>query len=219
MNIIHQYEFKGKTFLAAENDVFQGSPNPSIGTFLDETNIRDKFWNINPGDVIIDIGAQFGSYTLTACALGGFVYALEPNPNVFPHLVYNLTINNWLNSSAKPFCLGAWDEERLVSETEYAPHSTITDKWPMMPIDKLVANENILKLDWMKVDVEGAEIHVLQGSRGTITRFKPKLIVECHQFVDKTLVDQVMNFLKSLGVDYQFDPVPYHSVIELFASI
>ena len=53
--------------------------HPSWWSFMDELRVREEWWHIKPGDVVLDIGADFGSYTLSALAQGAAsVYAWSP---------------------------------------------------------------------------------------------------------------------------------------------
>jgi hypothetical protein len=68
---------------------------------------------------------------------------------------------------------------------------------------------------WMKLDVEGAEVHVLQGAKETIKRYRPKLLIENHLFVKRTLEQDVRDLL--LSWDYrEVATHPYHSVSHSF---
>lgn len=73
---IRTISFKGKEF-----KIIKGSTHPdySFDTFdKEEHEFRNKYWNIQDGDVVFDIGSSYGSYALTACAAGAEkVYAFE----------------------------------------------------------------------------------------------------------------------------------------------
>ena len=76
----------------------------SYETFDDETAVRLELWTVGPGDVVFDIGAAYGSYTLTALAMGASrVYAWAPQGHpVGPademeadYLEASLALNGW----------------------------------------------------------------------------------------------------------------------------
>src|SRR5271157_2433933 len=48
-------------------------------TFEDEKEVRERHWHFSPGDVVLDVGPAFGSYTLTAAIQGASVIAFEPS--------------------------------------------------------------------------------------------------------------------------------------------
>jgi FkbM family methyltransferase len=216
MGKIHMFEFKGKPFKVLECNDFPGCPNPSIFTFQDEASVREKFWNIKPKEVVLDVGAAFGSYTLTACALGGIVYPFEPRRDVYKALVENLKINGFLGKTAFPLNVALWDEEATISEKSYAPHSKVEEFFTATTMDKVV-EELKIKVNWVKIDVDGAELNVIKGGTKTIAKFKPKMLIECHQFI-RNFVPEVEGLLRSLYEGYRFVEEPYHAVVHVFAA-
>jgi FkbM family methyltransferase len=199
--------FKGKEFKIAKG---QTHPDYSFDTFdKEEHEFRDKYWNIKEGDVVMDIGSSYGSYALTACAVGAEkVYAFEPEKTVFVDLVQNIKINNWENKCI-PMNIGIWSSESVVDMKKYAPHwpeYTITSLYNVNTVDCIAAVRGITKLDWIKLDVEGAEIHALRGALSTIERFKPNLIIECHTFLDAKIDQKCKNLLSAI-IDYDFEDV------------
>lgn len=195
--------FRGHSFQVAKGTLH---PEYSLYTFTDEErDIREMCWNIREGDVVVDVGASYGSYTLTACAAGATVVAFEPEQLVFYDLVVNVKLNGWLNTRCFPLNLGLWDSPGLVNMKSYAPHwpsHTISGDYRLVTLDDWALDHKLERLDWLKVDVEGAEEHVLRGGAKTIQRFRPKMLVECHVFLDPHLKDRVVSLLRSIHSDY-----------------
>ena len=69
-------------------------------------------------------------------------------------------------------------------------------------IDAYARENNLPSVDFIKLDVEGAELDVLQGATSTIARFKPILAISAYHKVDDFWV--LMNFVKSIRPDYEF---------------
>jgi len=69
-------------------------------------------------------------------------------------------------------------------------------KVPAKPLDKIVEELGISNVSWIKVDVEGAEYEVLQGSKKIIEQHRPKIIAECT--MKQTAV---LQFMEELGYD------------------
>lgn len=207
--------FKGKNFTVAKGTVH---PEFSYFTFENEEHdFRDKYWNIKENDVVFDIGASYGAYALTACAMGATVYAFEPEKTICIDLLRNVVINNW-----KEKCIvsgmGLWSEYGLVNMKDYAPHwpeQTISEKYIVDTIDNIVQKQNISKIDWIKIDVEGAEEHVIKGAIKSIAKFKPKLIIECHTFLDNELPVKIKNLLSEW---YTFEEIDRPPCIILLAT-
>ena len=161
---------------------------------------------LSKGDVFIDIGAHIGKYSfLSAKKVGanGKVIAVEPNPIAFKALKsgikenrlanvipLNIAVSN--NNAIIQFYLfrSSVGSGMKVSEGSY---NTIFVK--SMTLDTLV---NILKLNrvnFIKIDVEGAELEVLMGAMNTLINYKPQLIIEVWDINFKN----VTAFLRKIG--------------------
>jgi FkbM family methyltransferase len=212
-----EQSFKGKSFIVSRGDIH---PEYSYYTFeQEEHNFRDKYWNIKEGDVVFDAGASYGSYTLTAGAMGAYVYSFEPEPTVFCDLVKNITLNGW-QGKCYPFNEGLYSEETNINMKSYAPHwpdLAISQDYHMTTLDKFMQDYNICKLDWMKIDVEGVEENVITGGINSIRKYKPKMIIECHNFLNPKISENVKELLLSLG-DYEFEEIPRDTCLMLYAS-
>lgn len=215
---IKEQSFRGHSF-----KVCRGTTHPeySYHTFeLEEHDFRDKYWNIKNGDVVIDIGASYGSYSLSACAMGATVYCFEPEKTVFVDLVNNVIINGW-ETKCFPSNIGLWSYKTSVDMKQYAPHwpqATITSLYNVETIDNIVEDNRLDKLNWMKIDVEGAEVHVVQGGLKAIQKFKPNLIIECHTFLNAKLKDSVKELLSSV-CNYEYEEIDRDPCIMLLAKV
>lgn len=182
-------------------------PQYSIDTFTaDEKPFREQYWDVQLGDVVVDAGASYGAYALSAAASGAsFVVALEPEPSVFVDLVRNAEANDWhyQKSTGEGFrakACGLWDSECMLSMKTYAPHwpqQTITTDYEMISLDGWFWRT---RLDWLKLDVEGAEVRALTGAKRTLAKFKPKCIIEVHQFLSPDLLPQCRAILDECGI-------------------
>lgn len=213
-------EIKVQSFKNKEFIVVKGSTHPeySFHTFeREECDFRDKYWNIKEGDVVFDIGSSYGSYALTACAMGAKVYAFEPEPTVFAGLVDNINANKWKDKCTANN-IGIYSSSNIIDMKSYAPHwpaHTITCDYRTDTIDHFCQENKISKLDWMKIDVEGVEVHAIKGGLETLKALKPKLIIECHIFLDTTIVDQIKNILSDI---YTFEEIDRNPCIMLIGN-
>lgn len=199
----------GQTF-----NIVEGKTHPaySLNCFDEEREFREKYWRTEPGQVVIDAGAAYGSYTLPALALGATVYAFEPEPTVRRDLARNVAANNW-QGRGHVLRLGLWDAATVVNMYDYAPHwpaGTITEPFDMVRLDDW-ASGTIDRLDWLKMDIEGAEERAIRGGLETIERFKPRLVIECHTFIDATLPEKIRAMLPG----YTFVEVPREPCVML----
>lgn len=156
---------------------------------------------VGPGSVCLDVGAAAGLYTVALSQLVGPTgQVLSVEPLTFAHPVWTRILHARANGNVRHRALAlgvepgtcrmsvpvgrygpvtgrsflAWRTNGLGSNTEFANHIEVVVEVDTM--DHLCAD--LPRLDFVKIDVEGAELHVLEGGRDTIERLRPKLLVE-----------------------------------------
>jgi FkbM family methyltransferase len=153
---------------------------------------------VRPGMVALDVGANVGAYsTLLGRWVGatGAVFAFEPAPRVFDGLVRHIEINGLTgivrpiaaavggSSTTAPFLVAdSAGESRLAASSPQPPASGLrTISVQVTTIDEFCAREHLAP-DFIKIDVEGAELSALRGARETIRarRGHLALFVEMH---------------------------------------
>lgn len=183
--------------------------------FDDEREIRDRHWRIEPGQVVMDIGCHIGSYSIPALTAGAVVYAVDPCE---PRLARLRQF--WDGDPARLITVtralaeeGGYTAEFRASlaHAAYAEfHAPAGARFSTL--DGLAAEYGIARLDWVKIDVEGAELGVLRGGLETLARFRPALLIEAH--------DKVYKFVAAMdserrchdllaGLGYEIEVVPY----------
>jgi FkbM family methyltransferase len=197
--------------------------HPSWWSFSDELETRELWWDIKPGDVVADVGADFGSYTLSALAQGaGRVYAWSPP---FKHPTEPLECATLWGSAR----LNGWQDRLSLTATglwSQAGHLTVTD-WNKLgeftagPVDRPGAlasfavhtldSMNLPKLDFLKCDTEGAEMEVFTGAEQTIRRCKPRILFENHVHIDPDCEAKCRAFLEPMGYRW-VGTRPHHSI-------
>jgi FkbM family methyltransferase len=140
------------------------------------------------GQVVLDIGAHIGKYTLkTAKSVGaeGKVIAVEGNPNNFRILKKNVELNNLHNVLL--LNLVAWNKECILRlfNGKCAGWNSAKIDWNLgwyevnaRPLDRVIEECGVDRVDLIKIDVEGAEWEVLVSIKETISKSKPKIVVE-----------------------------------------
>jgi FkbM family methyltransferase len=143
--------------------------------------------NITAEDTFLDIGANFGFYSLLAASKGARVHAFEPFPSTFALLEKNKRPNMTLHKVAISDKSGSakmkehyWPGHNDIAEDGTVPISTIT-------LDSLALAPTVIK-----IDVEKHEVAALKGGWNTITTYKPKIVMEYDSFEAPTM-------LKSIG--------------------
>lgn len=139
---------------------------------------------LRPGMVVIDAGANIGWYTLAmARAVGpsGLVYAFEPADEELTRLRSNVRLNELENVRIKPLALAENEGWATLSDTLDAGTTYVGGgkrRIATTSLDRLVADEELKRVDFIKMDVEGSELRVLRGARELLRRFRPMLMVE-----------------------------------------
>lgn len=138
------------------------------------------------GDIVIDGGAWLGDTALVfsnAVGVNGKVYAFEPVADHLAVLKYNVSQFPIENVICMPYGLSdANVSADPVVLTRYDPGFSLENEQqiPLCSIDHLINSGTIDKIDFIKLDVEGAELPALRGARESIRNFKPKLAISLY---------------------------------------
>ena len=172
-------QFRGGTFRIPAHPIV-------THLFNDEAEIRDAHWLIRPGDVVVDVGSHFGSYTIPALALGATVYAADPDAEVSAVLKWIWERNPDLPGRLVMLREALADHEGLTPFFRHAlgqvPHPSMATPLDCAytSLDKLAGDHHLTRLDWVKIDVEGLELAVLRGGEKTFREFGPTVLMEDH---------------------------------------
>ncbi|RMF51152.1 MAG: FkbM family methyltransferase, partial [Bacteroidetes bacterium] len=176
----------------------------------------DHYVRFSPGEVGFQIGANRGEYTFQAAqAIGseGLCIALEPNPTAYLDLLELAHLNQAANVITLPFACGeAYTHATFSAHTDAAAHFgdwvfSMSREVPpehavvgftarVVPLDGLVKGLGLTRVDFLIIDVEGAELAVLQGAQETLRTFRPRLLIELHG-----TGESVLPFLQGLGYE------------------
>lgn len=166
---------------------------------FDEDDIGFFRAAILPGDTVFDVGANIGLISIpVGChlkALGsGELISFEPIPANYARLTANMKLNG-LEKIARAYNVALGDHEgtlEISMETKHGAQTGnaiasdivgdqkdfIRNVCTLTQIDTLAAKEKIAKVDFMKVDIEGAEMLFLKGAAGFITAHRPTIYGE-----------------------------------------
>jgi FkbM family methyltransferase len=191
-----------------------------MGDFLPghESNIVGRF-TPREGDTVIDIGAHIGRYTITSSKqVGntGKVVAIEADPDNFQLLKRNIALNNLTNVLPLNYAVfSTRTRMKLYEQSASAKYNSLmltraakTKNYVEVEADTL---DSILKLNevnrvnWIKIDVEGAEFEVLKGSTITLSSEDVSLFIEIHNIEDPSHYDNVVDFLRYHNYEITFE--------------
>ena len=156
-----------------------------------------------PGSVCLDVGAAAGLYTAALAALAGpsgQVHAVEPL--TFAHPVWRRMLRAQAAGNVRQHAVALGEQPgsgmmsvpvgrygkvtgrsfltqgstQLGSNAEFARHEDVPVR--VTTLDALCAELGLSRLDFIKIDVEGAELGVLAGGQAAIERFRPALLIE-----------------------------------------
>jgi len=139
--------------------------------------------------VSLDIGANMGYYTLLLATLSknGKIYAFEPNRLEYNTLNLNISLNNFKNIISANIALSNKNGYETFNITQDSGFSSFRDtqrekvnevvRVKTKTLDFYVTKNNIKKIDFIKIDIEGSEKMMLQGTVKTLAIIKPKIMM------------------------------------------
>jgi FkbM family methyltransferase len=147
---------------------------------------------VREGDVIADVGAHIGLYTLAfAQRVGatGHVYAFEPDPASMSLLRRGVELNGVGTTTTALACAAGDGNEKVLFTTGRGSESHVTagsgESGAQIETTSLDEVFDQARLDLLKIDVEGYEAHVLRGARrllGDPDRAPPVIFIEVHPY-------------------------------------
>lgn len=177
---------------------------------------------VRRGDVVLDCGANVGVFTRVALDAGANkIIAIEPAPENLECFRRNFAGEI---SAGKVVVVpkGVWNKEDVltlhVDPTNSAADSFILEhkgegavaKVPLTTIDHLVAELKIDKVDFIKMDIEGAEPNALTGATQTLKKWKPRIAVSAYHVPDH--VQRIPKIISGARPDYALECGPCNEV-------
>ncbi|MGH9658447.1 MAG: FkbM family methyltransferase [Bryobacteraceae bacterium] len=179
-----------------------GTPGLELLTYL----LADQDWlqeesagkGIRKGDIVLDCGGHVGVFTNKALELGAEkVIAIEPNPvNIeclrrnFPAEIASgrvVIVPKGVWSSAGSFTLHIGVQNSGMGSMLHDQGGGKVEI-PTIEIDVLVRELSLPRVDYIKMDIEGAEREALKGALATLKRFRPRLMLDSYHEPDDMVV-------------------------------
>ena len=191
-----------------------------------EDDIIERFLP-KQGDIVVDIGAHMGRYTIISSkrvGANGKVVAIEAHPGNFEMLNSNIKLNQLTN--VIPLNYAAYSKETKIKlyvpdeESGYTIYHTLMERTgkkfveiDAITLDYLLLQSNVIsgvgveeesvEVNWIKIDVEGAEFEVLKGATNVLSKSKDiALLMEVHGLNNYR---PVVEFLSSYNFKIEFE--------------
>jgi FkbM family methyltransferase len=183
--------------------------------------------NLSKKKIIIDIGANIGAQTLQFANQFKYskVYSIEPTNYAYKKLINNLELNPFLYKRIKPFQLYINDIDYkpkkvhsswslTSSKKKHKEHKGIeksTSNSKNVSLDKFILKNNINNVDFIKLDVDGSELKVLQSGKDFLFKKKPIIFMELAPYLYPEFgysVLDLINFIKKMNYNfYEMHPI------------
>lgn len=198
LDVVVENKF-GKFFVPANSDMIL-----TLSTKF-EADLIDYF-KIKPDSIFLDIGANAGKYSFFVCqnSQNPMIYSFEPSPSTFLGLSRNIELNKnsgikalnialsdskgvlqFANSKTKTGLSHVVQENELIDSTFFELTNV-----KILPLDDFTETGEIdpLKIDLIKIDVEGHEFEVLKGAESTLKKILPKtrILIETARGTDNS---------------------------------
>ena len=201
---------------------FKNLKNISKDSYYNKNIEPELIWIkdfLNKDAVIFDIGANVGSfvYRLENKLSSNNIVAFEPNEKlyfrlkrIFPEIkIFPIALSD-KNETAEfkiPVINGKTFHSRGTLQTDYkesGEEKHTINKVKVMKMDDWITTQNINRIDFIKIDVEGNEMKTLFGAKQTITKFQPTLMVEMEQRHHQQPLFEMISEVESWGFEANF---------------
>ena len=164
---------------------FKTRPWTLDGMIVNEVlrGVYTKYVQINPSDIVVDVGAHIGVFSIIASRTAAAVYAFEPQPENYQLLLENIAKNHAENIT--PLNMAITDSEgesylkmdRMNTGGHTLVDNAVQDGWRVRTVS---LDTQLPRVNFMKIDAEGSEIKVLRGASRLLDQFNVKIAMEVH---------------------------------------
>jgi len=188
-----------------------------LGSYDDPQTLKTFCSWLRPNTVFYDLGANVGYYALIANRFisDGKIYSFEPLPflrSIFDqHIELNKKLIQHKSIHILPFAISDQEKEiafsnnadhregnTYVASSENFANAKESIKVKCYSIDELL-QQGYAAPDIIKIDVEGAELDVLNGAINTLKEYKPNILLATHDCHLPGVKDQCVELLQGLG--------------------
>ena len=199
--------------------VFWAPPGTSVPFLIGEQKTRvygDGPRRVQKGDVVLDCGANIGVFTKEALDAGAAkVVSIEPSERNIECLRRNFA-KEIEQGRVIVYPKGVWNQETVLEFNVYdnsaldslilqqraeTPQKPAKVKVPVTTIDRIVEELGLEKVDFIKMDIEGAEREALKGGEATIRKMRPRMSLATENLEDDPRI--VPQVVAGFGLNYK----------------
>lgn len=197
-----------------------------------ETENLDFIDKINPGEVLFDLGACEGRFSIYAALKGINVFAFEPELKNFTVLKENLDINMLADHQVKAFHVAVGDNDKdgviKIGQPWAGGHQKVVEHGEIredlnfnfvedqpikiVSLDSYVKINNLPSPNYLKIDIDGSEVPFLEGASHTLRSPSLKSIIFELDKKDKNysiIIDTLANYGFAMGDEFQVPNEPF----------
>lgn len=223
-NQIIKYRFKNGEFITRfrNNGIVKTIDNP-FSFNLYNALFFDGYIPRN-GDFVIDAGGFDGHIgSLMAFLVGekGMVYSFEPDNDNYKKCVETKSLNKIENLAL--INEGLWNSNTVLkfysnagvtSSALYDPGNSKATKIKVCSIDDFVNEYKLVKVDFIKMNIEGSEIEAIKGAVNTLSKFRPKIVVAADHFINGIQTySEIISLLKNAGYNTRLKRVGKGAIV------
>jgi FkbM family methyltransferase len=214
--VLDTLRLKGSPFIAIATDGIKLELRPRRGesfTFFENLVRRDYLKNgmaLYPGAVVIDVGANIGSFTLLAASIvgvNGRVYAFEPVGETFARLERNISLNRLRNvvpcreavgGEEGSITINTHEKSAYASATATYEHTGAAETVRCSTVQGMIDRYRLERVDFLKVDCEGSEYEIFRSMTPSTASKICQIAMEVHPTAGES-EDALEADLRALG--------------------
>lgn len=190
--------------------------NEGLYAIAEDFNYYQHYYKTKNSDVVLDAGANVGHLSIffsKKVGITGQIHSFEPDKYNIEDFQKNIQLNKGVENNIFIHDLLLWNENKMVDFEEagsvgssavwFSGKNKLVKK-RAVTIDSWVAENNIKQLNFIKMDIEGAEIEALDGCIDTIKKLKPNFAIASYHIVNgEPTYIKVESFFKRMNYNYK----------------
>jgi FkbM family methyltransferase len=211
----YSFALKNNLYITNQSNNWRVATTKPLYFIVKDIDRYEKYYKVKPNDIVIDAGANVGSLTVVymqKVGPKGKVFAFEPDNINLERLCENILLNN-NHKNVETIDRALWESDdkidffetgNVASSIFYEVQNSNKINISTTSIDNFMVSKNIKQLNFVKMDIEGAEIEALKGSIKTIKKYRPDFaIASYHILNNQPTYIALENFFKKINYPFK----------------